>query len=73
MGIFDVEKDNYSTMKEALAEISKSTSTINNEKIKINDKNYIIELSLGGDNWLRRKIPMLFVHSRSPRVSPIKQ
>ncbi len=36
-------------MKEALAEISKSTSTINNEKIKINDKNYIIELSLGGD------------------------
>lgn len=36
-------------MNEALAEISMSTSKINNELIKINDKDYTIELSLGGD------------------------
>jgi hypothetical protein len=49
LGIFDVEKDNYDTMSEALAEISISTYKINNEFIKINDKDYRIELSLSGD------------------------
>ena len=36
-------------MNEALAEISISTSTINNKSITINEKDYTIELSLGGD------------------------
>ena len=66
LGIFDVERDDYPTMKVALKEIVESTNGMN-KKVSILGVEYSIEWSLGGDlAWINTERGMQSCSSNYP-------
>ncbi len=72
LGIYDVEKDNYDTMSKALEKIVASTRTLNKNKVSLNGRDYIIEMSLSGDaDWLTTERGQLSITNLYDNINSI--